>query len=117
MNSVSKWISIFCLNSIPSTTFLPTSGLKFKADAVMPTNKKPFRLHHVGFVVTSIEVSAPGFMRSLSASWDGEVFADPNQKVKVAFLTMMPGDAQVELVEANAKDAPINKFLTERGAG
>jgi methylmalonyl-CoA/ethylmalonyl-CoA epimerase len=79
--------------------------------------QQPPRLHHIGFVVTSIDASAQGFMRCLGASWTGEIFEDPHQKVKVAFLTVAPGEAQVELVEPNATDAPVNKFLAEKGPG
>jgi len=75
------------------------------------------RLHHVGFVVANISDSAPGFVRSLGASWDEVVFADPGQKVKVTFLKIATGDVLVELVEPNAEDAPVNKFLREKGPG
>ena len=57
------------------------------------------RLHHVGFVVADIKAAMPGFIRSMAATWDSQIFTDPNQRVKVAFLTTRPGDAQVELVE------------------
>lgn len=77
----------------------------------------PLRLHHMGFVVSSIEASMPGFVKSLSATWDGRIFEDPNQKVKVAFLQTRPEDAQVELVEPAGEDSPVSKFLRERGGG
>jgi methylmalonyl-CoA/ethylmalonyl-CoA epimerase len=83
---------------------------------VVSSTDLPFRFHHVGFVVASIEASMPGFLRSLGGAWDGQVFADPLQKVKVAFLVTRPGDAQIELVEPNADDAPVNNFLKERGS-
>jgi methylmalonyl-CoA/ethylmalonyl-CoA epimerase len=75
------------------------------------------RLHHIGFVVASIRSSAPGFMRSLGATWDGAIFTDPGQKVRVAFLTPAPGDALIELVEPHAEDAPVSAFLREKGQG
>jgi len=34
-------------------------------------------LHHIGFVVASIDAAMPGFTKSLGASWDGRIFADP----------------------------------------
>jgi methylmalonyl-CoA/ethylmalonyl-CoA epimerase len=83
----------------------------------MQINNKPCRLHHVGFVVRSIEASAAGLTHTLGASWNGEIFADPHQKVKVTFLMMLPGDAQIELVEPNAEDAPVSRFLIEKGPG
>ncbi len=75
------------------------------------------RLHHVGFVVADIASAMPGFLRSLGATWDSQVFTDPNQKVKVAFLTTRPGDALVELVEPDGNDSPVLRFLNEKGGG
>jgi methylmalonyl-CoA/ethylmalonyl-CoA epimerase len=81
------------------------------------TNDKPYKLHHVGFVVNSIEASATGLTGTLGARWSGEIFADPHQKVRVTFLMLLPGDAQIELVEPNAEDAPVSRFLIEKGPG
>jgi methylmalonyl-CoA/ethylmalonyl-CoA epimerase len=78
---------------------------------------KPLRLHHIGFVVASIKISAPGFVRALNANWNGEIISVPNQKVNVTFLLVSVGDALVELVEPSHKDAPVNKFLREKGPG
>ncbi len=75
------------------------------------------RLHHMGFVVANIADAMPGFIRSMAATWDSQIFADPNQKVKVAFLTTRPGDAQVELVEPDGGDSPVLRFLNEKGGG
>lgn len=75
------------------------------------------RLHHMGFVVADIAAAMPGFLRSLGATWDSQIFADPNQKVKVAFLTIRPGDPQVELVEPDGSDSPVLRFLNEKGGG
>lgn len=75
------------------------------------------RLHHVGFVVSSIQDSMPGFLRSLAATWDGVIFDDPLQNVRVAFLRTGPADAQIELVEPAGEDAPVQRFLRERSGG
>jgi methylmalonyl-CoA/ethylmalonyl-CoA epimerase len=77
----------------------------------------PLRLHHIGYVVANIDSAMNGFLRSLGADWDGRVFEDPHQRVKVAFLTTRPGDAQVELVEPASEDSPVKRFLEERGGG
>lgn len=77
----------------------------------------PLRLHHIGYVVARIDVAMPGLMRSLAASWDGQVFHDPIQKVKVAFLTTRVEDALLELVEPVGDDSPVLRFLRERGGG
>jgi methylmalonyl-CoA/ethylmalonyl-CoA epimerase len=75
------------------------------------------RIHHIGFVVPSIKDSAPGFVRTLGANWDEVVFADPGQKVKVTFLRIASDDVLFELVEPDAEDAPVNRFLKEKGQG
>ena len=77
----------------------------------------PLRLHHVGFVVSSIEASMPGFARSMWAGQCSQCFEDPLQKAKVAFLTTRPGDAQIELVEPLGEDSPVQRFLRQTGGG
>ena len=74
------------------------------------------RLHHVGYVVASIEQAMPGFVRSLAARWDEQIIHDPLQKVKVAFLTTRVEDPQIELVEPAGEDSPVLRFL-EQGGG
>lgn len=75
------------------------------------------RLHHLGFVVADIAASLPGFQKSMAATWDEQIFYDPNQKVRVTFLTTRPGDAQIELVEPAGDDSPVLRFLNEKGGG
>jgi methylmalonyl-CoA/ethylmalonyl-CoA epimerase len=72
-------------------------------------------LHHVGFVVSSIDGSANSFLRSLNGTWDGEIFHDPLQRVKVAFLSTPGTDVQIELVEPAAGQSPVRSFLTQGG--
>jgi methylmalonyl-CoA/ethylmalonyl-CoA epimerase len=75
------------------------------------------KLHHVGYVVKSIEAQAGGFMKSLGASWDQKIIHDPLQGAKVTFLvTPGPGDAQIELVEPAGDSSPVSRFL-EKGGG
>jgi methylmalonyl-CoA/ethylmalonyl-CoA epimerase len=75
------------------------------------------RLHHMGFVVADIATAMPAFVRSMAAEWDGQIFEDPLQKAKVAFLTTRQGDAQVELVQPAGENSPVRRFLQERGGG
>jgi methylmalonyl-CoA/ethylmalonyl-CoA epimerase len=73
-------------------------------------------LHHVGFVVRSIDQNVAGFGRSISARWDGQVFLDPLQKAKVTFLQPpCSSDALIELVEPNGEDSPVEQFLKKGG--
>jgi methylmalonyl-CoA/ethylmalonyl-CoA epimerase len=74
-------------------------------------------LHHVGYVVKSIEEQAAGFVKSLSATWDQQIIHDPLQGAKVTFLrTPGTGDAQIELVEPAGDNSPVSRFL-EKGGG
>ncbi len=74
-------------------------------------------LHHVGFVVRDITAAVPGFIRSMAAAWDGRVYDDPHQRVKVTFLSTRAGDAQIELVQPAGEDSPVLQFLREKGGG
>jgi methylmalonyl-CoA/ethylmalonyl-CoA epimerase len=75
------------------------------------------KLHHIGFVVPDIEAGMAGFCRSMNATWDGRIFEDPNQRVRVAFLTVQSGDAQIELVQPVGDNSPVQHFLREKGGG
>jgi len=77
----------------------------------------PLKFHHVGYVVASIAGTVDGFIRSLGARWDGCVYEDPHQRVRVTFLVTRPGDPQIELVEPAAEDSPVLAFLREKGGG
>jgi methylmalonyl-CoA/ethylmalonyl-CoA epimerase len=74
-------------------------------------------LHHVGFVVAAIAPAMEGFLHSLQASWDRQIFEDPLQRVKVAFLSTRSGEPQIELVEPVGDSSPVRKFLSEKGGG
>lgn len=74
------------------------------------------RLHHVGFVVQSIEAIAEGFSRSLAGQWNGKIIYDPLQGVRVSFFQgPVPGDALVELIEPVDESSPVAKFLKKGG--
>jgi methylmalonyl-CoA/ethylmalonyl-CoA epimerase len=75
----------------------------------------PLRLHHVGFVVSDIQKSVAGFQNALGMAWDGAIYADPRQKVKVTFLSSSPACAQIELIEPEGADSPVAKFLQKGG--
>jgi methylmalonyl-CoA/ethylmalonyl-CoA epimerase len=79
-------------------------------------NDRPdVHLHHVGFVVPDIASAVARFGASVGATWDGLIFHDPLQKVKVTFLTTSPSDGQIELVEPAAPDAPVVAMLKKGG--
>jgi methylmalonyl-CoA/ethylmalonyl-CoA epimerase len=71
----------------------------------------------MGFVVPDIEKAMPAFVSSLGAHCEPQVFDDPHQRVRVAFLTTRPGDPQIELVEPVGDNSPVMRFLRERGGG
>jgi len=75
------------------------------------------KLHHIGFVVHSIQESAESFARSLGATWDGNIVFDPVQKVHVTFFQgHNPTDPLIELVEPGGPESPVSQFL-KRGGG
>ena len=75
------------------------------------------KLHHIGFVVSSIQQSAESFALSLGATWDRNVVFDPIQKVSVIFFQgRNPEDPMIELVEPGGAESPVSRFL-KRGGG
>jgi methylmalonyl-CoA/ethylmalonyl-CoA epimerase len=76
-----------------------------------------FKLHHIGFVVLSIQESAESFARSLGAMWDGNIIFDPIQNVHVTFFQgHNPTEPLMELVEPGGPESPVSRFL-HRGGG
>jgi len=74
-------------------------------------------LHHIGFVVASIQSAAAGFVRSLALEWDGRIIHDPVQTVYVSFFQpALAGNAVIELVEPEGNGSAVHKFLL-RGGG
>ena len=75
------------------------------------------KLHHLGFVVRSIQDCGASFAQSLGATWDGKITFDPIQKVSVAFFQgRSSADPLIELVEPGDDNSPVTRFL-ERGGG
>lgn len=75
------------------------------------------KLHHIGFVVSSIQESAEPFASSLGAAWDANIVFDPVQKVRVTFFQgRHSSDPLIELVEPGDPKSPVSLFL-ERGGG
>lgn len=74
------------------------------------------RMHHVGFVVASIDETVSSFARSLGARWEGKVVHDPLQSVRVTFLrASLSTDPLIELVEPAGSESPVIDFL--KGGG
>jgi methylmalonyl-CoA/ethylmalonyl-CoA epimerase len=75
------------------------------------------KLHHVGFVVASISQAAERFAALTGGSWDGRIFHDPIQTVRVTFIRPgSPLDPLIELVEPVGEDSRVSSFL-KRGGG
>jgi methylmalonyl-CoA/ethylmalonyl-CoA epimerase len=75
------------------------------------------KLHHIGFVVSSIQESAEPFALSVGAKWDGNIVLDPVQNVLVTFFPgHNPADPLIELVEPGGPESPVSRFL-KRGGG
>jgi methylmalonyl-CoA/ethylmalonyl-CoA epimerase len=75
------------------------------------------RLHHVGYVVSSITKAVTEYQAAFAVDWDGEIVHDPLQMVRVTFLPANAADAAtVELVEPAGPRSPVLKFA-ESGGG
>jgi methylmalonyl-CoA/ethylmalonyl-CoA epimerase len=74
-------------------------------------------LHHIGYVVDSIENRVESFRQSVGANAVSESFDDPIQRSRVAFLDLpTPGSVQLELIQPAGADSPVARFL-EKGGG
>jgi methylmalonyl-CoA/ethylmalonyl-CoA epimerase len=84
--------------------------------APAPPSASEGTFHHIGFVVASIADSVQGFIDALHTDWDGVIFHDPNQLVRVTFLRgKNAGSPRLELVEPAAEDSPVIPFLKKGG--
>jgi len=72
------------------------------------------KIDHIGIAVESIEKWIGFYRDVLGLEFAGSEEV-PEQKVKVAFLTI--GDSKIELLEPTSEDSPIAKFLEKRGSG
>lgn len=94
----------------------PVSNTVEKTPVVGAPRSVP-TLHHIGFVVGSIGDEVEGFAASVGATWNGEIFDDPLQQVRVTFLQpAFPMEAAIELVEPADDNSPVSRFLA-RGGG
>lgn len=74
------------------------------------------RFHHVGIVVSSIAECIDGYRAALLADWDGRIFQDPIQSVRVTFLSPPSGtDTLIELVEPMGTKSPASAFAAQGG--
>jgi len=74
-------------------------------------------MHHWGFVVGDLQASAAGFASSLGATWDGIVYEDPHQSVRVTFLDSGASHPRIELVQPAGAQSPVRRFLEEQRGG
>jgi methylmalonyl-CoA/ethylmalonyl-CoA epimerase len=72
------------------------------------------KIAHIGIAVENIEKWI-GFYRDVLGLEYGGSEEVPEQKVRVAFLTI--GESSIELLEPTSDDSPIAKFLEKRGSG
>jgi methylmalonyl-CoA/ethylmalonyl-CoA epimerase len=78
---------------------------------------KPATLHHVGFVVASINQVGTHFANSVGAQWNGEIIHDPLQGARVTFMRFAgPETPALELVEPDSEGSPLHNFV-RRGGG
>ncbi len=83
----------------------------------MPNSSCPQKLHHIGFIVSSIREVIERFADSIGGSWDGKIIHDPLQRVHVAFVRpRSPSDPLMELVEQDGEGSPVSR-LVKKGGG
>jgi len=73
----------------------------------------PFRLHHIGCAVASIEDGLRTYTETMGFTRVSKIYEIPSLKVRVCFIETGP-DVYVELVQALASDSPAMAFLSRR---
>jgi methylmalonyl-CoA/ethylmalonyl-CoA epimerase len=74
------------------------------------------RVHHVGYVTSSISDWVNQYAAFTGLVWDERIIQDPLQMVRVTFLgSGDDGSAMIELVEPAGRRSPVNKFLASGG--
>jgi methylmalonyl-CoA/ethylmalonyl-CoA epimerase len=80
-------------------------------------NGLALQMHHIGCVVDSIANRIESFRLDLGSASASQIFEDPIQRSRVAFLELpTPGAVLLELIEPAAPDSPVARFL-EKGGG
>jgi methylmalonyl-CoA/ethylmalonyl-CoA epimerase len=75
----------------------------------------PFRLHHIGFVVPTLDAGRAIF-QAFGFDVGTPVHTDPVQRVHVQFIK--PGaDALIELIAPQVESSPVSRFLAKQGPG
>src|SRR5215467_4448143 len=73
-------------------------------------------LHHVGFVVASTNDTIARFCASLAAQLPTQIFDDPLQQARVAFLEPGSTDGvKIELVAPIGESSPVSAFVKKGG--
>lgn len=73
-------------------------------------------IHHFGFAVRRIVDAVSVYSVLFTAEWDGAIFHDPLQAVRIAFLKPDAAGPLIELVEAAGHGAPVPVAGPAQGA-
>lgn len=72
------------------------------------------KIAHIAIAVNSVDEAARFYIEQLGLKLEGKETV-PHRKVTVGFIQI--GATKIELVQPDSPDAPVAKFLSERGAG
>ncbi len=72
------------------------------------------KVAHIAIAVHNVDEAARFFTEKLGLKLEGKEMV-PHRKVTVGFIQL--GEVKIELVQPDSPDAPIAKFLSERGPG
>ena len=74
------------------------------------------QIDHIAIVVKDLDQAVATYRDGLGLELE-RVDDVPTEKVKVAFLPLPEGSAEIELVEPTDSDTGIGRFLAKRGEG
>ncbi|MEO0069455.1 MAG: methylmalonyl-CoA epimerase [candidate division WOR-3 bacterium] len=72
------------------------------------------KVAHIAIAVNNVDDAAKFYTENLGLKMEGKENV-PHRKVTVGFIQI--GETKIEFVQPDASDAPVAKFLAERGPG
>ena len=98
------------VDEIIATLIPPVASLNTASNSPVGAVK----VHHLGIAVESIASAVPIFQKLIGKAPGAEGTVS-DQKVRVASFDL--GESRLELLEANAADSPIGRFVAKHGPG
>ena len=65
------------------------------------------QIDHIGLVVANLETSISYYQEYFGYLWDGQIYVDPLQMVRIAFIKLDDSNLRIELTQPTCADSPL----------